>query len=464
MTGDRVTTGTPARILDPAYRWTTIGSFSLIFLAAFESLAVTTIMPAVSRDLDGEALYAVAFSATVAASVIGMVVAAQWADRRGPAAPLLTATVVFLLGLMLSGTSTAMEVFVAGRFLQGLGSGAIIVALYVVVARLYPSALHPRIFGSFAAAWVVPSMVGPAIAGSVADASSWHWVFLGVCVLVLAAGGLLVPAVRAMARMPAPEHDDAEAPSGRARGPVAILLAVVVAAAVLGINVGGELPGWWGWAAAAVAVAIVLLAIRPLLPVGALRFARGLPATVMLRCVVAAAFLSTEIYLPYYLQERHGFTSAMAGLILTVGSVSWAAGSEIQGRLGDRLSHRAATRAGALLVGAGVAVQLVAVTVDAHPAVSAVGWLIAGGGMGVVFPRLSTLVIAWSTTRTQGFNSAALTIADSAGAATATAVSGLVFALAGGVTGQYSFAAVLLLTTAIAFLAYPVARRITTPG
>lgn len=460
MTGDRTTTGAPAGILDPAYRWTTIGSFSLIFLAAFESLAVTTIMPAVSRDLDGEALYAVAFSATVAASVIGMVVAAQWADRRGPAAPLLLATVIFLLGLVLSGTSIAMEVFVAGRFLQGLGSGAIIVALYVVVARLYPAALHPRIFGTFAAAWVVPSMIGPAVAGTVADASSWHWVFLGVCALVLLAGGLMVPAVRAMARMPALEHDEAEAPTGRARGPLAILLAVVVAGGVLGINLGGELPGWQGWAAAAVAVVLVVLAIRPLLPAGALRLARGLPATVMLRAVVAAAFFSSEVYLPYYLQERHGLTSGAAGLILTVGSLSWAAASEIQGRLGERLSHATATRMGSLLVAAGIAVQLGAVALDAHPAVSAIGWLIAGAGMGTVFPRLSTLVIAWSTTRTQGFNSAALTIADAAGAATATAVTGLVFAAMGGATGDASFAAVLVLTTAIGALAYPVARRI----
>ena len=40
-------------LLAPAYRWATIGMVSLVFLAAFEALAVTTIMPSVSGDLDG---------------------------------------------------------------------------------------------------------------------------------------------------------------------------------------------------------------------------------------------------------------------------------------------------------------------------------------------------------------------------------------------------------------------------
>ena len=38
----------PTPLLSPRYRWATVGMVSLIFLAAFEALAVTTIMPTVS--------------------------------------------------------------------------------------------------------------------------------------------------------------------------------------------------------------------------------------------------------------------------------------------------------------------------------------------------------------------------------------------------------------------------------
>ena len=78
-----------------------------------------------------------------------------------------------------------MELLVAGRLLQGFGGGATTVALYVVVARLYPPMLHPRVFAWFAAAWVIPSLIGPAGAGAIAQHLGWRWVFLGVALLVV---------------------------------------------------------------------------------------------------------------------------------------------------------------------------------------------------------------------------------------------------------------------------------------
>ena len=154
-------TATSTSVMRRPYALTTVGSWSLVFLAALESLAVTTIMPIVTDDLDGRALYSVAFSATLAAGVIGMVVFGSWADRRGPARLLLCAIGLFAAGLVVAGTAASMTVFVLGRFLQGLGAGGITVSLYVLIAKVYPQPLHIRIFGAFASAWVLPSMIGP---------------------------------------------------------------------------------------------------------------------------------------------------------------------------------------------------------------------------------------------------------------------------------------------------------------
>ena len=55
----------------------------------------------------------------------------------------------------------SMEVLTAGRVVQGLGTGALIVSLYVVVGVVYPAVLQPAVFASFAAAWVLPSLFGP---------------------------------------------------------------------------------------------------------------------------------------------------------------------------------------------------------------------------------------------------------------------------------------------------------------
>ena len=64
------------------YFWVALGAVAMIFLTATQALAVTTVMPLVATDLGGDALYAVAFSGTLATSVIGMVAVGAWC---GPA-------------------------------------------------------------------------------------------------------------------------------------------------------------------------------------------------------------------------------------------------------------------------------------------------------------------------------------------------------------------------------------------
>ena len=108
---------TEAGIWHSRYVWVTVGAVALIFLAAMQALAVTTVMPVVSADLDGDALYAVAFAGTLATSVIGMVAVGAWCDRGGVLAPLTTAVVLFVVGLVIAGLATSMPVLVAGRFL-----------------------------------------------------------------------------------------------------------------------------------------------------------------------------------------------------------------------------------------------------------------------------------------------------------------------------------------------------------
>lgn len=408
------------------YLLTTLGTTALVFLGAFEALAVTTVMPLVSADLDGRALYSLAFAATLAASVVGMVAAGASADRRGPTPALAVSATVFALGLVLAGTANDMTVFVGARFLQGLGSGGINVTLYVLVARVYPPRLHPRIFGAFAAAWVVPSMVGPFAAGLVAEAFSWHWVFLGVVGLVVVAVAMVAPALRGHGVADPPPFDR----SALSRG----TLAVVVAIAVIALSSSGE----WGGSAALVAVpaaAVLLLALRPLLPRGTL-LARGpLPATILLRAGVAAAFFGTEVYLPLLLHDRYGLAAWLSGLTLMAGAVAWAAGSAVQARVTERLGNGPAMRLGAGLLLIGIAGVFATVVFASVPwlaaSLASAAWLFAGAGMGVVYPRMSALTLALSPSGREGFNSAALQIADSVGGAASLALSGLVFAALG---------------------------------
>ena len=431
------------------YLWITIGSCALVFLGAFESLAVTTIMPVVSAQLHGASLYALAFAGPLATSVIGMVVSGNWSDRRGPKLPLYTSSVLFAAGLVIAGTANTMAVLVAGRLVQGLGTGAVIVALYVVVARVYPPRLHPSIFAGFAAAWVIPSLIGPLAAGAITELFTWHWVFLSVVGLVIVATVMVVPALHGLA------HHESETPIPWAFS--RILWSVVAAVAVLALSLVSELKDVGG-VLAGIAAVVAIIAARPLLTPGTLRARRGLPSVILLRGVAAAAFFGAEVYVPYLLIQNYEFSPSLAGLALTGGGLSWAGASWLQSRLSRTLTNSVYTTMGSALTLFAILTAFSTALFYLPPWVVIVGWVVGGGGMGLMYPRISTMTLALSTPSNQGFNSSAMSIADSMGSSLALATSGIVFT--SWATFGLSFAGVFAFAALIGVIAVIIAPRV----
>lgn len=443
----------PPTIWDRARLGITVGSVALIFLAAIEALAVTTVMPLVSVDLDGETLFAVAFSGTLATGVIGMVAAGAWSDRTGPRGPLYAAVTLFTIGLVVSGLAPDMYTFIAGRLIQGLGVGGQTVSLYVVIARVYPRELHGRIFAAFAAAWVVPSMVGPALAGAVAQFLHWRWAFLGVAILTGLAFLLVAARLRGVSLEAADEARGADAVEEPTRRTIAtrLLLSAAVAGAAVGTGLAAESPPAVGWPIALGCLLVIGFAIRPLVPPGALSARAGLPSVVLMRGLVAGAFLAAEAFVPKLLMDRFAFSPVIAGLAITTAALAWSLSSFAQGRYGDRLGSTRIVTISAPLMLAGIIALLVVAVSDDMPWLVVVGWGVAGGGIGLVYPRLTVLTLAYSTPADEGFNSSALSVSDSTGSAVAIAVAGLAF-LSFPMAGS-GFAAVFLVAAAVLVLA-----------
>lgn len=452
-----ITTGSRERILSPAYAATTVGMFGLIAFVAFEAMAVATVMPTVARDLDGLGLFALAFAAPLASGVVGMVAAGTWSDRTGPVVPLLVSMALFSLGLLVCGLAPSMEVLLAGRVLQGLGGGALTVGLYVIVGLVYPPALRPAVFASFAAAWVLPSLFGPGLAALVADVWHWRWVFLGAVALVALALVLLAPALRRLE----PHAEGTDTPRARLWWAVASAVAVL-ALELLGSSAGTTALG------AFVALAVVWVSLGRLLPPGSRRAARGLPAVVATRGLLSAAFFLSEAYIVYVLQERWDLTPARAGIALTCVGVVWASSSQLSSRLGRRVSHPRAMLAGTSLVLVGVgSLALTVQLLDAGARLSAVlpaaAYVLAGAGMGFAYPRTGVAMLEASTDRDRGFNSSALSIADSLGAALALAIAGAVFAVSERL-GVEPFLAVFTMAAVAGGLGVLAAARTTSPA
>ncbi len=435
----------------------TAGMIALATLGAFEALAVTTAMPSVARELDGLALYAIAFAAPLASGVVGMVLAGNWADRSGPRTPLLVTVAVFLVSLLISGAAPDMVVFVLGRVLQGVGAGGMVVAMYVVVGRAYAPETHSRIFAWFAAAWVVPSLVGPLVAGLVTEAFGWRWVFLGVAALVLPASALLVPGLRMPQLGRAPEGE--RHPWHLRRIATGIAAAVVVLAMHVVAGSAETLEPTLLWGAVLLGTVAAVAAVRPLVPQGTLTSRPGLPSAVSVRGLVGAGYLAAEAYLPLLLSERYGFTASQAGLVLTMAALLWASTAWIQGRFDGAERDRVLIRVGTVLLTAAIASVLAVIVLALPPALLIGAWAFAGAGMGLMYSRFAVVTLRLSPERDQGFNSAAGQIAEYSGIAVLLATVGSLFLVLQPL-GVLAFAAALSVPLAASVLAALLAGRV----
>ena len=85
----------------------------------------------------------------------------------------------------------------------------------------------------------------------------------------------------------------------------------------------------------------------------------------------------------------------------------------------------------------GATLSEISTALHLSPAVAIAVWALAGGGMGLMYPRLTVLTLAYSTPQNQGFNSSALSIFDAVGSTMAIAVMGLAFTALGGADIAY---------------------------
>lgn len=437
----------------------TVGVVALITLTAFEANATATVMPAVAQELNLLASYTWAFNAYVLASLLGMVAAGIGADARGPRPVMIVAIVALASGSLVAGTAWDLVSLIAGRALQGLGGGALIVSVYVVVARGYPDAMRPRAMLVVASGWVLPSLIGPVIAGVLAEQWTWRAAFWLVPLFVVPPLLLLWRGLRSL---------DVRKPTVRAghrlRAGLVATLGLVAIQDGLGRAVGPAMV-MFGVIEVLAGLAALGYAARVLLPVGTLRFVRGLPTTVMMRGILASAFFSAEVFVPLAFVEVRGLTVTQAGLILAVSGACWVAGSFTQSRQPNSLPRSRLVMIGASLVALSLATLPVSLLAQVPPWWSAVSWSVAAYGMGLAIPSIAVQTMRLSPESDQGRNSSALQIVDSVLVVIVTAALGVIHAVAvtrdsqADVIGAGSFVLIWAIAAAIAAAAVLVAPR-----
>lgn len=420
-----------------------------VVLFAFNAFIVGTALPVAVHDLGGQAWIAWATSLYLIFSIVSGASSAAVMHRIGARALFLAAGAVFLAGTMAAVLAPAMPVLLAGRALQGAGAGFIEAGCYVLIPRLFPPRLIPKVFGVEAVAWAVAAFGGPALSGLLTGHMGWRWALLATAPMALIFLALVPRVVRGGAE-PGPAPGLPLVPLGGIAGGMALILvsdsagSAAVQAALLAA----------GCLAFAAVVRLDGRAAVRLLPRGAFRFSDPAGLGLWLALMMPLASASGTVFLTYGMQVLWGMTPLASGLAATVLALSWSGMQTLGahmgwGRMRLILGGNAALVAGLALVWAAFAGGGMGVLLGAQ--------LVLGAAFGASWGALSQVVMEAAPEEERAVTSGLLPTVMSAGYGIGAALWGLVanargFAGAEGAALQSALLWVFALATGAALL------------
>ena len=90
---------------------------------------------------------------------------------------LLLANMLFLASSLICALAINLPMILAGRAIQGIGGGGIIVLANISVSDLFSVRDRPMYYGLFGATWAIAGALGPIIGGAFTTSVTWRWCF-----------------------------------------------------------------------------------------------------------------------------------------------------------------------------------------------------------------------------------------------------------------------------------------------
>lgn len=126
--------------VDPRRGRLLFGGLALtILLASLDQTIMSSALPTIVGELDGVEHVSWVITAYILAATIVMPVYGRLGDLVGRKHIFLAAIAIFLAGSVVAGAADSMGWLIAGRFVQGLGGGGVVVTAQAIVADVIPA-------------------------------------------------------------------------------------------------------------------------------------------------------------------------------------------------------------------------------------------------------------------------------------------------------------------------------------
>jgi EmrB/QacA subfamily drug resistance transporter len=314
-------------------------------------------------------------------------------DRYGRRRVMLWGIVLFTAASVVCAAAPGLEIFLAGRVLQGLGAAMLMPNSLAILSSAFTGEKRGRAVGTWAAAGAISGALAPMLGGWLVDGVGWPVIFLINVPIAIAAIAL------GFCYVPESENDERPPPDW-------------TGAALATFGLGALTWGLTAWSASdrpSIAAALALGAgAALLLAFIAVERRRGAHAMVPLGLFGARAFVGLTLFtfllygalgglmllLPYVLIEAGGYSAVQAGAALLPLPVIIAFGSPLMGKVAARFGPRWPLTFGPLLVAGGFVLTLLigedtSYWTSVLPAILAIS-----AGMAIAVAPLTTAVLS----------------------------------------------------------------------
>lgn len=293
------------------------GLVMTMLLASLDQTIFSTALPTIVGELNGVNAMLWVITIYILASTITLPIYGKMGDLVGRKGIFMGAISLFIIGSVVGGFAQDMTWLIAGRGIQGLGGGGLMVLSQAIIADVVPARERGKYMGIMGGVFALSSVAGPLLGGWFTEEVTWRWCLwmnipLGIAALAAAFFFLHLPE---------------QAKGQRVRVDVAgmLLLAIASTALVLTTTWGGTTYAWGSGiimllisltvAAGALFIWVESRAEAPIMSMKLFKEPNFIKTTVA-GLVIGVAMFGTLAYLPTFLQMVTGANATQAGLLM----------------------------------------------------------------------------------------------------------------------------------------------------
>ena len=361
-------------------RWAILIAVVLVtFMATLDSSIVNVALPVMSDALGATSsaiawvvsAYLIAISATI-------LVFGKLGDTWGKIRIFQIGLVIFTVGSFLCGVTNSFGGLLLARVVQAVGAGGTMANSQGIITRTFPTEGRGRALGINGAFVALGALAGPPLGGFIVSVATWEylfWINIPIGIVVFLIGLKIFPKPRKRSR------------KIKLDIPGALLFAAAIIPLFIALqeSINFGFTNVWILLCIGISAVSFLMFIRvekkaqtPLLP---LEIFKNKLFSVGVFCAFLSfvAIFTSNIILPFYLQDLLKLTPALAGLMLAIFPLVLGIVSPASGHLSDKIGSEFLTLLGLSATSAGL---FLLTTVDASPSFLLLGLFIAITALG----------------------------------------------------------------------------------